>query len=396
MLRLTLIVPRWAAWPFLIARWGIALYDPGRGKDGWPMAGERPGGTRRTAMRYEEHQTRPRSEERVTDQEFETALRRGTRGYLDFESAWSLCDGARRPDRVRELFSAASLIRDRKLGRRLALSAHIHMIADCGLSPSCLYCSLASSDRAVSGERARLTTKELTQGVRFAVDRGVKSIVLVGGTDLNGLDSPVRRTVERVREITDIDLAVDVGPSLSLETVRWLKDEKVGTVYCSIETANEQAFADAKPGDSLEARVKCMEMLEREGVKLGSVVMNGLGSTADLLRSILYLRRFKNLSILDISTFHPVRGTPWGERRPASVRTSLKALSIARLVFPSAQVGLAEVEVEDPGSASRTLSRLSAGGGNTLAGVLVYKGRKIDSVKLIKERASLLGFEIGG
>jgi biotin synthase len=234
---------------------------------------------------------------------------------------------------------------------------------------------------------------ELTQAVRFAVSKGVQSIVLIGGTDLNGLDSPVRRTVERVRGITDIDLAVDVGPSLSQETVRWLKEERVSTVYCSIETVNAKAFSDAKPGDSLRARVECMEMLERAEVKLGSVVMNGLGSSVDLLRSILDLRRFKALSYLHISTFHPVRGTPWAEKRPASVWNSLKALSIARLAFPNAHISLAEVEVEDSGSVARTPSQLSAGGGNTLAGILFYKRRKIDNMQLIKSHASSMGFE---
>lgn len=330
----------------------------------------------------------------VTDQDFEVSLQRGRRGSIDFESAWSLFTGASRRDRTLELYSAASRVRDKKLGRRLALSAHIHMITGCKVSPSCLYCSLSSSNRAVSAERSRLTTRELTQAVRFALDKGVQSIVLVGGTDLDGLDSPVRRAVERVRDLTGVDLAIDVGPSLSQETVRWLKDERVSTVYCSIETANARAFAEAKPGDSLDARVECMEMLESAGVKLGNVVMNGLGSTADLFRSILYLRRFRNLSHLYISTFRPVKGTPWAERRPASVRTSLKALSIARLAFPNVHLGLAEVEVEDSGSVTRTPFQLSAGGGNTLAGVLVYKGRRIDSMELIKGYASSLGFEI--
>lgn len=329
----------------------------------------------------------------VTDSDFDAALQRGIRGDINFESAWMLFNGASRLNRATELFSVASRIRDKDLGRKLVLSAHIHMITSCEVSPSCLYCSLSSSNRAVSRERSRLTMGELTQGVRFAVDKGVQSMILIGGTDLDGLDSPVRQAVERVRDVTDIDIAVDVGPSLSRQTVRWLKVEKVSTVYCSIETANAKAFTSAKPGDSLNARVKCMEMLEGAGVKLGNVVMNGLGSTADLLRSILYLRRFKNLSYLHISTFHPVRGTPWAEKRPAAVRTSLKALSIARLAFPSAHVSLAEVEVEDSGSVARTPFQLSAGGGNTLAGVLVYKRRRIDNMELVKSHASSLGFE---
>ncbi|MGD1055153.1 MAG: radical SAM protein [Nitrososphaerales archaeon] len=315
------------------------------------------------------------------------------RGDIDFKSAQLLFDAASRRSRCTELFSTASRIRDKNLGRRLLLSAHIHMITDCEVSPSCLYCSLSSSDRAVNKERARLTMRELDQSVRLAVEKGVQSIVLVGGTNPNGLDSRVRQAVEKARNITDVDLAIDVGPSISRETVRWLKDEKVSTVYCSIETANAKAFAEAKPGDSLETRVRFMKMVESEGVKLGNVVMNGLGSTADLLKSILYLRRFKTLSHLYISTFHPVAGTPWVLRRPASIRTSFRALPIARLAFPNIHLGLAEVEVEDSGSVARTPFQLTAGGGNLLAGMLIYKKRRVDNIESIRSYAASLGFE---
>ena len=330
----------------------------------------------------------------VTEADFESALRRGRRGEVSFESARSLYEGSKRLERALELFSVASKVRDRNLGRELVLSAHIHMITECKVSPPCLYCSLASSDKSISKERSRLTLRELTKDARYAVDRRVQSIVLVGGTGLNGLDSIVRRAVERVRGITGIDLAVDVGPSLSEETVEWMKDEKVSTVFCSIESINARVFADAKPGDSLIARLGFLDMLERVGIKIGNVVMNGLGSTADLLSSILYSARLRNLSYLYISSFHPVKGTPWAERRPASVDTALKVLAIARLALPKVHIGLAEVEIEDPGSMARTRSQLLAGAGNTIAGVLVYKQLRINNTELIRNRASSLGFDV--
>jgi biotin synthase len=331
----------------------------------------------------------------TTNADFDTALARGMRGGMDFDTASSLLYGASRRDRALGLFRAASEIRDRTLGRDLVLTAHVHMITSCNLSIPCLYCSLSSSYLAVRNERSTLTQRELVRGVRYALARGVRSIVLVGGTDLSGSDALVRDAVEKVREVTNMELAVDVGPSLSVDTVRWLKNEHVSTIYCSIETTDRRAFIEAKPGDSLDTRVECMKMLQREGMKLGSVVMNGLGGVVGLLESILYLKRFSNLSHLYISTFHPVRGTPWASRHPASVQRSLKALAIARLAFPKAHIGLAEVEVEDPGSAARTSSQLMAGGGNSMAGLLVYKKRRIDNVEPISREASMLGFRTG-
>jgi biotin synthase len=329
----------------------------------------------------------------VDDRTFEAALSRGRTAEVDLDCALTLFHGASRPDRARRLFQTAAQVRDETLGRRLTLTAHLHMITRCAVSPACKYCSLSSSIPSVSDERAQLTVREVIAGVQFAVSKGVESIVLVGGTDFEGSDELLRRLVTRVREVTDLDLAVDLGPSLSEGTVRWLQKNGVSTIYCSMETVDERAFAAAKPGDDLGARLRFMEMVERSGGHLGNVVMNGLGTTEGLLRTILESRRFPQTTHLHISTFHPVPGTPWAGRRPASLRSSLKALAIARLAFPRFQLGLAEVGIENPRALASVPSQLDAGAGNTLAAILVYKNVRIDHMEWIQHQAASRGFE---
>ena len=329
------------------------------------------------------------------ERDFVHALERARQGDIDLESALTLLQGDRRPEGARQLFAAARRVRDTNLGRRLALTAHLHMESRCEISPPCNYCSLSSSISAVQGERDRLSARGVALAARDAVDRGVDSIVLVGGTSLDGSDRQVRRTVEAVRDVTDAPLALDVGPSISTDTVEWLKGQDARTIYCSIETINAEAFHRAKPGDSLDARVAFNDLLQRHGMTLGNVVMNGLGSVGDLVNSVLFLRRYRSLRYLYVSTFHPVPGTPWATRRPASVRTSLATLAIARLVFPQVHVGLAEVEVEDPGSGARIAPQLRAGGGNTFAAILVYRHRRVDRMDEIVREAAGAGFVAG-
>jgi biotin synthase len=313
---------------------------------------------------------------------------------MDIDSAGVLFRGARRRERALALFAAAARIRDENLGRKLSLTAHVHMITRCELSPACKYCSLSSTIPRVQDERDEIPRRALVDAARYATDRGVQSIVLVGGTDPDGSDRKVRRAVEAVRSVTEVELALDVGPSLSPDTVDWLKDQNARTIYGSIETSNPRVFRNAKPGDDLNDRVEFDRMLEHHGIRLGNIVMNGLGTTEDLLASILSLRRFRRLSYLYISTFCPVRGTPFAHKRPGSLRASLKALAIARLAFPRVHLGLAEVEVEDPGSAARTSSQLAAGGGNTFAGILIYRNRRVDNLDRIRQEASAAGFSL--
>ncbi len=328
------------------------------------------------------------------DAEFAGALRRGTRGDLDLADALVLLRGGMRRDRSDPLFAAASRVRDRALGRELTLVAHVHMVTPCEVDPSCRYCSLSSSIGSIRNEREELTESGLLRAVRFAEGRGVRSVVLVGGTRLRGSDDVVRARVRALRRVTDIDLALDVGPSLSAETLEWLRDQNVRTIYCSVETTNPREFHRAKPGDDLAARIAHDALVDRLGLALGNVVMNGLGSRADLLRSILFLTRFPHLAYLYLSTFQPVRGTPWAHHRPGALGTSLRALAIARLVFPNVHLGLAEVEVEDPGSVARVNAQLAAGGGNTLAAVLVYARRRVDNTERIRREASAAGFTV--
>jgi len=331
---------------------------------------------------------------RVSDRAFEAALDRGRSADVDLATALTLFRGAGRRNRSERLFRAAAEVRDANLGRTLKLTAHLHMVTRCELSASCKYCSLSSTLPSVSDERSPLTLREAVQGVRFVASKGVDSIVLVGGTDLEGSDAQLRRLVTRVREVTDLDLAVDVGPSLSERTVRWLGRAGISPIYCSMETIDAGVFQNAKPGDNLAARLRFMEMVERCGGQLGNIVMNGLGTTESLLRTVLATRRFPHTTHLHISTFHPVAGTPWAGRRPASLRSSLKVLAIARLAFPTLQIGLAEVGVENPRELTSVASQLAAGGGNTLAGVLVYKRARMDNLGSIRAQAIASGFTV--
>jgi len=330
----------------------------------------------------------------VSDREFDSALERGRGGDVDLESALTLFYGADRRERSQPLFEAAARLRDERLGRRLSLTAHLHMVTRCELTASCRYCSLSSTIPSVSDERSPLTLRETLAGMRYALDRGVRSVVLVGGTDLGGSDERVREVVTRIRELTDLDLAIDVGPSLSDATVRWLGRQGVDPIYCSMETIDPAVFADAKPGDDLGARLGFMRRVERSGGHLGNIVMNGLGGPESLLRTVLASRQFPHTSHLHISTFHPVPGTPWARRRAASVRSSLRALAISRLAFPSLQLGLAEVGVENPRDLASVPSQLRAGGGNTIAAVLVYKHLRIDHGGRIRADAASAGFGV--
>ncbi len=273
----------------------------------------------------------------------------------------------------------AAEIRNEKMGKNIFLTAHIHMITPCRLSPPCKYCSISSNLVQIRRERDSLTMEEIKERVKFALRRKeITSITLVGGSDLRGHDQLLLNIVKEIRRITNIELAVDIGAPISVNTLKKLKENNVTTVYSSLETANEVVFRDAKPGDSLEKRIKLMEDLDDLGMNIGTIIMNGLGTMDDVHNTINFLRKFKNLKYLYFSTFSPVNGTPWEKKERASILDTLKFIEHSREIFQKVHIGLADVEIES-GSISDLLEKeLEVGAGNTFAGMLMYKNSFMD------------------
>ncbi|MGC8557830.1 MAG: radical SAM protein [Nitrososphaeria archaeon] len=321
---------------------------------------------------------------------YEELLEKHLEGKASLEDSVNLYLSTVSPERWLSLLSAASELRDKNLGRELILAAHLGMITPCVLNPPCAYCSASSKDYKIKQERELLSLEKLQQEVDNIKKMGVEFIHLVGGTNLLGFDELVKKAVMAVREVTDLPLEISVGPSLSRDTMRWLKSNGVFRIVCSLETINRVAFSEAKPGDNLDMRIDCMKAILEEGLELKSIVMNGLGDYRDLIESIHFHKQFKNLTSISISTFTPIKGTTWEGRAPASVWDSLKALSITRLLFPHADIGL-------PFGGGENLLPLTlmAGGGNVVMPVLIDAAKRVERISSTKKYASSLGFNLG-
>jgi len=161
---------------------------------------------------------------------------------------------------------------------------------------------------------------------RIEKKREITSITLVGGSDTAGQDDILIDVAKKVRNVTDIDASVDVGAPISIETLQILKEGGVTAIYSSIETVNRHAFNDAKPGDSLDLRIKLLHDASSAGIPVGRVIMDGLGSELDVMKSIDFMQGFRDVKYLYISTFNPVKGTPWENRKAASINDSLGTL----------------------------------------------------------------------
>jgi biotin synthase len=292
---------------------------------------------------------------------FEKLLKKTDKDEITEELALRILEGARDPKNALKLFEQASRVRDEAIGKDLYWSSGISQVIPCKISPRCKYCTYyARSDFGL--EKLAKTAKKLEE-------LGLKQLHLSGGSCLEGYDNEIIAMVEAIRDVSSIDIEINLGCSLSAETVRKLKSMKALSITSSLETVNEKIFSDAKPGDSLEKKKQLMEACEREEVPIRSMILIGMGeSLEDRVKYLFYVKQFSHFRILNFSRFNPYPDTAYSDRPRCSPWDVATTVALARLVMPKVHLGLAAGNTTD----DIPLWYL-AGGGNQLIGAHVSR-----------------------
>ena len=271
---------------------------------------------------------------------FEWLLEEARTGDLTPDLALRILEDSRHPENALKLFRFASDLRDRHIGRELWWTAAIEGIIPCKLSPRCAYCTYTDHET--------ISEEFLLKAVEALEKLGFRHLHLSGGTNLDGYDKEIVAMVEAIRAVSDIDIEVNLGPSITRETVRKLKDLKVCSITSSLETVNEELFREAKPGDSLKKRKELLEISEAEGMATRSMMLVGLGeSNADRIDQLFYLKRLKGFQTLRFSRFFPFPSTNFRNHPRCSPWELARTVAVARLVMPDIQIGLAAGNTHD-------------------------------------------------
>jgi len=238
-----------------------------------------------------------------------------------------------------ELAKVASKVRDDEVGAVFKFDGFIGSITPCTTNPPCKYCSRSAGNRPDFAEKP-ITIEEVEFGAKLIESTGTKRVELGGGTLWNGAGGKVLEAVKAVKRVSSMDIWINVGPSLSKDDLVKLKDLGVKEVCSSLETINPDVFKDAKPGDSLEARMKLAEEINEVGLGLKSVMMVGLGSGyEDYVKHIFWFKKFENLSSVSITGLRPIPGTPFQNKPMANPLEVAKVGAVARLVLRDVDVG---------------------------------------------------------
>lgn len=266
------------------------------------------------------------------------------------------------------LFRAARRLREQHLAPAPRLSADLRIAAPCTLRRPCAFCPHPPRSAGEVGDVVAAAHALVALGYRrLRLSGGIR--FPRAGEPSGGHDAQVVRLVLALRAAVDVDIEVDVGPSLTRDGVRTLKQLGVAAVGCALDVLNPAVFERCKPGDRLTERIRLLETCEREGMPFRSTIRLGLGETdEDRIGHLFFLRRFPMLRHLDLvrHAAYPEVAAPGCGPWPLARLTA-----VARLLLPTLDIGLAS----DAGTDDVPLWWL-AGGGSEAVGATVTMARR--------------------
>lgn len=263
-------------------------------------------------------------------------LKNAQREPINEEEALYLFQNVQSIDKFLDLAKVATKVRDDEIGAVFKFDGFIGTITPCEIDPPCKYCGRSAKNKPDFSEHC-LTTGEIELAAEFIAETGVKMTEIGGGTIRSGAGGKVIEAVKAVKKVApELGIWVNVGPSLTKDDLVKLKEFGVKEACSSLETINPGVFAEVKPGDSLEARMKLVEEINNVGLGLASVMMVGLGSSyEDYVKQIFWLNNFDMIKKghFPITGFRPMPGGGMEKRPVADPIEVAKAGAIARLVM---------------------------------------------------------------
>ncbi|WP_456471752.1 5,10-methenyltetrahydromethanopterin hydrogenase cofactor biosynthesis protein HmdB [Methanocaldococcus sp.] len=235
-----------------------------------------------------------------------------------------------------ELFKISSQVRD-KFKNLIEITSTIHITNICKISPKCLYCGFAAGTSEEGYYKPfRLSDEEIKKCALAIEESGIKRVSCSSAHTYN---KEVVRAAKIVKGNTNLEVLVNAGSDLTEEDIKELKELKVDTICCNLETINKELFKKLKPGEELEDRIKVCKLVNKYNIELSSGLLIGVGeSYKDRVEHLFFLKEEFNIGEIPIMGFNPYKGTPMENFKRCHPLEQAKTIAITRLIFPNIRI----------------------------------------------------------
>jgi biotin synthase len=233
---------------------------------------------------------------------------------------------------VKNLFEQAREVADGIYGKRVFIRGLIEISSHC--KNDCLYCGLRRSQKGAV--RYRLTDEQILDCCEKGYRLGFRTFVMQGGEDAWFDDERMVRIVSEVRHrYPDCAITLSLGER-SDESYQRLFDAGANRYLLRHETADKEHYEKLHPSDmSFDNRMHCLETLKTIGYQVGCGFMVGspFQTVETIYKDLQFIRSFQP-HMVGIGPFIPAHDTPFADQPQGSVETTLRLLSIIRLIHP--------------------------------------------------------------
>lgn len=233
---------------------------------------------------------------------------------------------------IDNLRSAAREAADAVYGKRIFMRGLIELSSHC--KNDCLYCGLRRSNS--TAVRYRLTDDEIYECCKEGYSLGFRTFVMQGGEDGWFDDKRMCRIVSTVRgNYPDCAITLSLGER-SRESYQALYDAGANRYLLRHETASPEHYAQLHPAEmSWKNRMECLKNLKEIGYQVGCGFMVGspYQTVETIFADLQFIRSFQP-QMVGIGPFISAHDTPFADFKNGSVETTLRLLSIIRLLHP--------------------------------------------------------------
>ncbi|MCF7855257.1 MAG: [FeFe] hydrogenase H-cluster radical SAM maturase HydE [Candidatus Pacebacteria bacterium] len=245
-------------------------------------------------------------------------------------------------ERLETLWREADTVRQANVGDDVHLRGLVEFSNIC--DRNCAYCGLRKENSAMP--RYRMTTEEILDCARQAMDFGYGTIVLQAGEHRSMKADWLAGVIRQIKTTTPLAVTLSVGERPAEEYAQW-REAGADRYLLRFETSNPELYARIHPvaDGTLADRLDCLRVLRELGYETGSGVMIGIpGQTYDILARDIEMFRELDLDMIGVGPFIPHPCTPLANHTytndkddrqvPNSELMTYKVLALTRLTCP--------------------------------------------------------------
>jgi biotin synthase len=251
------------------------------------------------------------------------------------------------PVLLESLWAAADEARRRHVGDEVHLRGLIEISNHC--VRACGYCGLRAANREI--ERYRMSEEEILACARNAEAWGWGTVVMQSGEDYGLKTGWIAGVVRRIKVETSLAMTLSFGERPEEDLAAW-REAGADRYLLRFETSDDELYRLIHPDlpGRVSDRMAMLRTLQRLGYEAGSGIMVGIpGQTYASVADDIDLFRGLDLDMIGIGPYisHPLtplgdlswaRPIPPEEQIPGDELTVYKAVALARLVCPEANI----------------------------------------------------------